>query len=606
MITVRRIMGVETEYALIDRDDPEADPEALASQLLYAYARAAAVEGVPSTLHVPAEGSRDLEWGAGCRFDYSGELPTRDARDGRDHDLVREARTDLEAGAVLTGTPVRWIQRVDRFGQHYYRGSATHAANGARLYVDHSHPEYAAPEAYGPLEAVRYDRAGDRLMHRAEQALSARRPGRIQVIKNNTDGHGSAWGAHESYAVDRRVPWELLNDLLVPFLVSRSVLCGSGRVGIGPASEEPGFQVLARADFVEQEVSLYTTRERPIVNTRDEPHADASHWRRLHVITADSSSLAVSALLRLGSTAALLSLVENFPERARALADRLAMADPVAAIRAFSHDLTLRVRCPLAAGGEASALEMQRAFLQEVREAAAQETGAPVVGTSVREAARAEEETALVLSLWAEALDALDAGPEHAAQLVEWCAKLTLLERLRSRYGCDWDDARLRAADLQFSVVDPSTSLATRLERAGSARIVLEEAEVEAAVTTAPADTRAGGRAALLRLFPDQVWAASWTSVLVDIGARHLLRVTLSDPGSPTATQVEQAAHDARERLCRPGSGTAPAEPGPGAREDAVLVATLEALGLEVPPEPEIYGWDEGFYAEDRESPPAR
>ncbi len=150
MITVRRVMGVETEYALIDRDDPAADPETLASQLLYAYARQAAAEGAPSTLHVPAEDSRELEWGAGCRFDYSGELPTRDARDGRDHVLAREARTDLEAGAVLTGAPVRWIQRVDRFGQHYYRGSATHTTNGARIYVDHTHPEYAAPEAYGP------------------------------------------------------------------------------------------------------------------------------------------------------------------------------------------------------------------------------------------------------------------------------------------------------------------------------------------------------------------------------------------------------------------------------------------------------------------------
>ncbi|MDO4901511.1 proteasome accessory factor PafA2 family protein [Actinomyces sp.] len=606
MITVQRIMGVETEYALIDRDDPEADPTALSEQLLYAYARQAAAEGDPSTLHVPAEDSRNLERGAGCRFDYSGELPTRDARDGDDHDLAPEARTDLEAGAVLTGAPTRWIQRVDRFGQHYYRGSATHAPNGSRLYVDHSHPEYASPETRGPVEAVRYDRAGDRIMHRAEQALSARRPGRIQVIKNNTDGHGSAWGAHESYAVDRRVPWALLTDLLVPFLVSRSVLCGSGRVGIGPAGEEPGFQVLARADFIEREVSLYTTRERPIVNTRDEPHADASRWRRLHVITADSSSLAVSALLRLGSTAALLSLVEHFPDRARALADRLAMADPVAAIRAFSRDPTARVRCPLAAGGQVSALEMQRAFLQEVREAAAP-GDADLRGACapVPKAGSAAEETMLVLDLWGEALDALEAGPEHAAHLVEWCAKLTLLERLRSRYGCGWDDARLRAADLQFSVVDPTTSLAARLERTGVVRSVLDEVEVETAVTTAPARTRAGGRAALLRLFPDRVWAASWTSVVVDVGARCLLRVTLPDPSSPTTAQVEQAVRDARERLLRPGLGADASKPDPGPAEEAVLVATLEALGLEVPPEPRLYSWNEGIYAEEQGEPTA-
>ena len=590
MITVNRVMGVETEYALIDRDAPDADPEALATDLLYAYARRSAADGAPSTLHVSAPDSRELELGAGCRFDYSGELPTRDARDGLDHELAREARTDLEAGAVLTGAPARWIQRVDRFGQHYYRGSATHAANGARLYVDHSHPEYAAPEALGPVEATVYDRAGDRLMHRAEQALSARRGTRIQVIKNNTDGHGSAWGAHESYAVNRETPWQLLTDILLPFLVSRSVVCGSGRVGIGPASEEPGFQIMARADFVEQEVSLYTTRERPIVNTRDEPHADASRWRRLHVITADSSCLAVSALLRLGMTAALLSLVEAEPDRARALADRLRLADPVAAIRAFSHDTTLRVRCPLAGGGQASALELQRAFLEEVRRAC--------------EPHRLDEETALVLDLWGQALDALEAGPAHAAHLVEWCAKLTLLERLRARYNCGWDDPRLQAADLQFCVVDPATSLAARLERAGSVRQVVTDDDVEAAVTRAPADTRAGGRAALLELFPDRLWAACWTSVLVDTGGRRLLRVTLNDPLHPTAAQVHRAAARVRGRA---GEGAAPAggaaEGTPEAARAEELTATLRELGLKVPPEPEIYGWDEGFYAEEAPAP---
>ena len=212
MITVRRVMGVETEYALIDRDDPAAEPDGLARDLLFAYARDAAAGGAPSTDHVPAATGRDLLVGAGCRFDYSGELPTRDARDGADHDLAPEARTDKEAGAVLTGSPTRWVKRVAPFEAHYYRGSASHAVNGARLYVDHTHPEYASPEALGPREAVLYDKAGDLLMHHAEAALSRERGSRIQVIKNNTDGHGAAWGAHESYAVRRDVPWEELRE----------------------------------------------------------------------------------------------------------------------------------------------------------------------------------------------------------------------------------------------------------------------------------------------------------------------------------------------------------------------------------------------------------
>ena len=590
MITVRRIMGVETEYALIDRDDPSADPDRLARALLFAYAREAAAGGAPSTDHVPADAGRELLAGAGCRFDYSGELPTRDARDGADHDLAPEARTDREAGAVLTGSPTRWVKRVAPFEAHYYRGSASHAVNGARLYVDHTHPEYASPEALGPREAVLYDKAGDLLMHRAETALGRRRGSRIQVIKNNTDGHGAAWGAHESYAVRRSVPWELLTSVILPFLVTRQVIGGSGRVGIGPDGLTPGFQVFARADYVEQEVSLYTTRERPIVNTRDEPHADASRWRRLHVITADSSNLAITGLLRTGSMAALLSLVEEHPERARALAERFAFADPVGALRAFSHDPDLRVRCDLAAGGAASALEVQRAFLTEIS------TAARLDGEADGASEGPDEETAEILALWGEALDALERSPLRAAHLVEWCAKLAVLERLRTRYGCGWDDPRIRAADLQLGVVDPATSLAAALERAGSVRRVVDDQAVRAAVERAPADTRAGGRAAFLRAFPDRVWAASWTSLVVDIDATDLLRVSLPDPFHPTAAEVERAlAH----------SGVGPGDPGgasgsEGADDDraARLIAVLEALGIDIPDEPRTYAWDEGFYAD--------
>ena len=334
MITVRRTMGVETEYALIDRDDPGADPDQLARALLFTYARDAAAGGTPSTDHVPAATGRGLLAGAGCRFDYSGELPTRDARDGADRDLVPEARTDREAGAVLTGSPTRWVKRVTPFESHYYRGSASHAVNGARLYVDHTHPEYASPEAMGPREAVLYDRAGDLLMHRAETALSRERGSRIQVIKNNTDGHGAAWGAHESYTVRRDVPWDLLTAVTLPFLVTRQVIGGSGRVGIGAQSRTPGFQVFARADYIEQEVSIYTTRERPIVNTRDEPHADASRWRRLHVVAGDSAVSPWTTALKVVLVDAALTLVERGQWD---LAD-CELADPARAAHAWNRD----------------------------------------------------------------------------------------------------------------------------------------------------------------------------------------------------------------------------------------------------------------------------
>ncbi|MGB7979662.1 MAG: proteasome accessory factor PafA2 family protein [Candidatus Nanopelagicales bacterium] len=216
MISVLRIMGIETECALLDARDPDADPGELAADLLFAYARAAAAEdGVAATAHVPARGSRQLLDGAGCRFDRSGEQPRADARGYVVDELPEEARTDQAPDAVVTGTRTMWVPRITDFESHHYRGSATDAPNGARLYVDHTHPKYAAPEALGPLAAARYDRAGDAVMVRAVAALNAQQPGRSAVVvKNNADGRGQAWGEHESCLMDRATDWSLITDVL--------------------------------------------------------------------------------------------------------------------------------------------------------------------------------------------------------------------------------------------------------------------------------------------------------------------------------------------------------------------------------------------------------
>ncbi|OKL53233.1 hypothetical protein BSZ39_10645 [Bowdeniella nasicola] len=326
MISVARIQGIETEYALLDRADPSADPDSLATELIFAAARAGAAAGLPATHHVPASEGRDLELGAGARFDYSGESPRADAR-GLTHDeLAEEARTNEVRGAALTAAPTKWVIRLTPFEAHYYRGSAIHGPSGARLYVDHTHPEYAAPEAIGPVAAARYDLAGDRLMQRACEALSAETDRACVLLKNTTDGKGQAWGAHESYLMDRDTDWDLITATLTPFLTTRPIIGGAGRVGLGQRSERAGFQIFQRADFIEQLSSVYTTRERPIINTRDEPHAERETWRRLHVITADASQFAPTALLRLGSLSAVLSLIENHPDDAAALAARFAFA----------------------------------------------------------------------------------------------------------------------------------------------------------------------------------------------------------------------------------------------------------------------------------------
>ena len=495
--------------------------------------------------------------------------------------------------------------------------SGTHrfTAAGARLYIDVGmHPEYAGPECVWTTDVVAQDLAGDAVLASMTRTANARlesRGARIHLLKSNTDAWGATFGCHENYQVRRDAALPMGG--LVGLLAARQILAGAGALpidrggradadggngtagplgasGAGGADGADGadhplgpMRYSARADHVHGATSADPTRERAFVNTRDEPHADASRWRRLHVITADSSTLAVTGLLRTGSMAALLSLVENRPERARALAERFAFADPVGALHAFSHDPRLQVRCELAAGGTAGALEVQRAFLDEIGAAAHQaaDGGAEAL----------DEETAEILALWGEALDALEDDPLKAAHLVEWCAKLAVLERLRTRYGCGWDDARIRAADLQLGVVDPASSLTAALERAGSVRRVVDDAAVSAAVERAPADTRAGGRAVFLRAFPDRVWAASWTSLVMDIGATDLLRVTLPDPAHPTAAEVE--------RVLERSAGSANGDEG------ARLVAALEALGIDIPDEPRTYAWDEGFYAGSGEGPSA-
>ena len=600
MLNVKRIMSIETEYALSDfpaGPSPEAgaaDSEAQAAQQAEVLAQRlwrtwaleeAKTPGVPVTNHVPDPAGAAVSWrmlpGAGTRFDYSGEHPELDAEGKEHHDLPPEARTNEELGTVLTGVKTRWVTKVDAFGQHYYRGNSTIAPNGARLYVDHGHPEYSAPECLGPLQTALYYRAGDEIMTRAAQALrdstSPDEAGaKALILKNNTDAHGSAWGAHENYLVERSVEWQLLVDLFMPYLVSRPIFCGTGRLGLGQNSETAGFQIFQRADFIETEVSLMTTRERPIVNTRDEPHS-SRRYRRFHVITADSSMFPYSTALRTGTAALLLSLAENLPERARELADRWALADPVAAIKAYSRDVTLQQDCPLKAGGAATALEIQQGYLEFLREVGFE------AGSGGYQ--QADSETKWVIENWERVLNSLEAGWRESTALVEWCAKLALLDRKRDQLGCGWDDPRLALLDLRFSMVDEGLSLARALEKGGFEPLFAVE-EIQQASREAPAETRAGGRAELLRRFPDQLWAASWMAVLVDIGKPQLVRVQFPDPHHPTRQEVQKAVEICAAKL------------GSESEDQGKLVAeVLQVLGVELPADLKYYSWDEGYYA---------
>ena len=355
----------------------------------------------------------------------------------------------------------------------------------------------------------------------------------VVLYKNNVDGKGATYGTHENFLVDRTIPFAELAARITPILVTRPVFAGAGRVGLGQRGEGTGFQLSQRADYIEAEIGLETTLRRPIVNTRDEPHADPARWRRLHVIIGDANCFEVATYLKLGTTALVLWLIEQAaaphiePAAARALTriDALALADPVAATHEVSHDLTLSRRLVLADGRRLTALEIQREYLEAI--------------VSVGQVEDGDAETADVLSRWGSLLDRLASSPASCAREVEWLAKLRLLEGMRQRDHLEWDNARLAAVDLQWSDLRPERSLYQRLVHAGAVELLVDEAEVERAVIEPPADTRAFFRGRSIARFGDQISAASWDSIVFDIpGAPTLRRVPMRDPLRGTADHV--------------------------------------------------------------------
>ncbi len=483
-MSVHRVMGLETEFGISHPGHPNANPVRMSGLVVNAHAVAAGRTG-----------------GLARRWDYDEESPLRDARG---FDMTR-AEADP---AQLTDDP----------------GTANVVlTNGARLYVDHAHPEYSSPEVTNPWDAVVWDRAGTLIAAEAARA-AAHLPGGHEIVlyKNNTDGKGASYGTHENYLMDRRTPFRSVVEALIPFFVTRQVFTGAGRVGLGQDGRRPGFQLSSRADFFEVEVGLETTLKRPIINTRDEPHADPALWRRLHVIVGDANLSDTATLLKLGSTAIVLDMIEaGGPDLG------ISLVNPVAAMHRVSHDLSLAA--PLECVGRAplTALEVQQAYLAAARAHCAGRPG----GTDPR--------TAEVLGLWAEVLDGLATEPRVLADRLDWVAKLSLLDGYRRRDALDWSAPRLAAIDLQYADTRPEKGLAAWLEQRGSLRRVTTDAEVASAVVDPPTDTRAWFRGECVRRFGDRVAAASWDSVIFDVpGRSSLVRVPTPDPLRGTRAHV--------------------------------------------------------------------
>jgi Pup amidohydrolase len=489
-MSARRVMGTEVEYGVSLPGQPSANAMLLSAQVVNAYA---------STL-TPAGRARRATW------DFEEESPLRDAR-------------GFELGGRSAPVAQEFIDAEEDAGM-----ANVILPNGARLYVDHAHPEYSTPEVTNPLDIVRWDKAGELIMAAAARQAAAM-PGinaHINLYKNNTDNKGASYGSHENYLMNRTTPFASIIRHLVPFFVSRQVVCGAGRVGIGQDGRTAGFQISQRADFFEVEVGLETTLKRPIINTRDEPHADAERYRRLHVIIGDANLAEISTYLKVGTTALVLAMIEdNF------LADDLTIAHPVRELHDISHDPALQHEVRLTDGRRLTAIQLQSEYLDRARKFVDDRYGED-----------ADTQTRDVLARWESVLTRLDTDPMQLADELDWVAKLRLLEGYRQRDGLDWDSPRLELVDLQYADVRPDKGLYHRLVARGAMKTLLEPGAAAAAVEQPPTDTRAYFRGECLRRYGPSVVAASWDSVIFDVGRESMVRVPMAEPLRGTKAHV--------------------------------------------------------------------
>ena len=493
-MTARRIMGTEVEYGISVPGDPTANPVITSTQVVLAYAAAA-----------------DIPRSRRARWDYEVESPLRDARG-----------FDLSAPTLHTAGD----SELDDLG-----AANVILTNGARLYVDHAHPEFSTPEVTTPRDVVIWDKAGERVMEEAAMRAATvpgapadpalqeqrRRQGRqLRLARELPDGalrrrSRRSWpGSPRSSSPGR---WS-------------AAPAGSG---IGASGDEAGYQLAQRSDYIEVEVGLETTLKRGIINTRDEPHADADKYRRLHVIIGDANMSEYSTLLKVGTTALVLDMIE-----AGVRFDELRLAEPVRSVHRISHDPTLKTTVELADGRKMTGLDVQQAYFEKAQKHVENTLGADV-----------DDATAEVLQIWGEVLDALARDPMECADRLDWPAKLRLLEGYRERDGLAWNSGRLALVDLQYTDVRMAKGLYNRLVTRGSMKRLVAEEEVVAAMRTP-----AGGHP---RLLPRPLPGA-----LPDRGRRRLLglgdlrpgpRVAGADPDAGAAARHPPARRRAARQL---------------------------------------------------------
>ncbi len=463
------LLGLETEYGIIREDLENSDPVEESMELLKACARKSVFR----------------------KWNYSRENSHLDMRGFRVTALAQDEEEDAFCAADRARPYSYLDMKCDRV-----------LTNGARFYNDHTHPEYSTPECRTVLSLVAHDVAGERIIAECAAIRNQELAGNpLQVFKNNTDYSGHSYGTHDNYLIPRGIPFADVVDGLIPFLVTRQLYAGAGKVG----SENPranhfrGLQLAQRSDFIETLLSIETMTKRPLINTRDEPHAASERYRRLHLILGDANMSAYATALKVGSTFLMLNLIaggDKLPD--------LELADPVGDVLKVSLDKTGKTVLRRKSGGTIAAVEIQEVYLETIEKKFAGEN----------------PEWDWILAEWKKTLGELKHSPEKLSDRIDWAIKEKLFAEFMQSEGVGWDDPWLKSLDLEYHNLDPDRGLYRGLQQEGAVHSLLDENEIAAAVLSPPEGTRAQIRGKAVAQDADDIKSIHWTGVEFTNGER--------------------------------------------------------------------------------------
>jgi Pup amidohydrolase len=479
---MNRVFGLETEYGITVNGAETVDVVAESIELVRRY----------------------TDHGAHMKWDYQLEDPHLDARGFRAKGLLQD--TDESAYYEIDKNRPLSFEEIK---------SDLVLSNGARFYNDHAHPEYSTPECTTIRQIVTQDKAGERILAECARRRNLKLPDgqQVRLYKNNTDFFGHSYGCHDNYLMKREVPWDRIVGAILPFLITRQIFAGAGKMGIEAesASGQPGiYQISQRADFFSVVVSIDTMNRRPLINTRDEPHVDASRYRRFHVILGDSNMSEWATALKIGTTALVLDLIE------RGQAPQLEIAQPIDANKSISRDQTYDWIIELKDGRKISAVEVQRIYLHA---ATKMEIDGP------------DEDRQWILQEWENVLNDLERDAMTTRDRVDWVAKKFLLNALQAEEKLRWSDPWLQSIDLEYHNVDLERGMYYELVRQGAMRRVVTEDEIKMSIFSPPETTRAFFRGRSVARFNDEISSIQWDEI-VFANQFQLHRVVLPEAAS--------------------------------------------------------------------------